>query len=138
MSLIHEALERINGAPVPSPSRKKKRPKAPVIRLLRWYASVKNGRRKGVLAGLVFVICLVPVIVFSWFSPGRKPEAPVAAETKVAPYVLTGIVDGKDKHALINNQLVGVGDRVAGARVDEIKDKSVTLEINKKKIYLSL
>lgn len=135
MSLIHEALERINGAPVPRPSRKKKRLKAPIIRLLRWYARLKNGRRKSALAGLVFMVCLIPAIVFSWFSFGGGSSG---RDTKVAPYVLTGIVDGKEKQALINNKLVGVGDKIAGARVNEIKDKGVTLQIKRKKIYLSL
>lgn len=142
MSLIHDALEKVNGAPIPDPKRvKKNRLRAPIIRLLRWYASVKNGRRKSVLAGLVVMLSLIPLVLFvRLFWPESYSSKSMAAKPagRSAPFVLTGIVDGREKIAVINNRPVKVGETISGARVKEIRNNRVTLAFRWKKIYLSL
>ena len=54
-------------------------------------------------------------------------------------FSLTGITQsGSELTAIVNNELVRVGDWVSGARVKEIKDREVSLEFRGQEIILSL
>ena len=62
------------------------------------------------------------------------------SDAETAQFVLTGITDsGNGKLALINNQVVGIGDRLQEkAFVKEIHERTVVLDYNHKEIKLSL
>ena len=53
-------------------------------------------------------------------------------------FTLSGIIHGKEFQALINDQVVSVGDRVQGAIVKRIEDKQVVLEQQGREVLLSL
>jgi hypothetical protein len=71
----------------------------------------------------------------------RTETATIAAPETAAPlpYVLTGItvVDG-DRFALVNDQIVTVGDSVDGAFITEILDREVVLETRAGEIRLKI
>lgn len=168
MSLIQEALEKAGKVqtpetffetpkrePVPQPMPKKvqravlSQPVSPKI-------SPKVEVSPQVLIRVSAVIGLIFLFFGVTFILGKAGKSSVmlagvqsaASESSVLPlsdaaatkFVLTGITDsGNDKLALINNQVVGIGDRLQEkAFVKEIHGRTVVLEYNNKEIKISL
>lgn len=167
MSLIHEALEKLeqekrgkgkNPAPeilaetLPSPSEgispdpnKEKKSLEENSKTIYWI---------GGAVVFLFVLGLVYLLVGSLKSaaPKRGSLAPspspvplnslthsVESPSTQGLFSLTGITQsGSELTAIVNNELVRVGDSVSGARVKEIKDREVSLEFRGQEIILSL
>lgn len=145
MSLIHEALERLERekeekATGPAPHEILE-PAAfePSLKETVVSREIPQPRREnhrliyGLSAALVtlFIFALVYLLVGTFHA--RLPKENVAVSSRLAPvqgrFVLTGInLDGDDSRAVINNELVRVGDSVGGARVRAIGDQEVVLE----------
>lgn len=73
-------------------------------------------------------------------DPMRPPPADVAAAATTQQWTLysTAVVDGGQRSAIINGQVVGVGGRVHGARVLAIQPGSVRLATAEGEITLRL
>lgn len=64
---------------------------------------------------------------------------PIMPEVSLASnLVLSGIIEGKERMALINNRAVGAGDYVGNALVKEIQGRRVILEVDGKEVFLVL
>lgn len=100
----------------------------------------------GVFAGLYLIFSQPPAInkssnaITSQTAP-LKTQSPVFAKPKnKSRFQLSGITfSGSDRLALVNNQVLGVGDKLSeGAMVKSIADDSVILEFEGKTIELLL
>ena len=162
MSLIHEALEKLgqekgakekkiipgteSAEPVtpsegPGPTAAKA-PESDPARSLYW------------LGGALTLFFIVGIVYWIGNSLQKGPReggqspslTPVAREHGSFPhhssqgrFSLTGITEaGGDYSAIVNNQLVRVGDRVSGAEVQSITDREVRLEDRGQTVTLSL
>ena len=73
-----------------------------------------------------------------WAKEPKKPQA-VQEKPKQAPMLLTEIIYSKDrKVAIIDDQLLVVGDKIRGARLVKLTRESARLERKGKVITLSL
>lgn len=139
MSLIHEALEKVE--------QEKKDSFLPqaVILETREKIRARENRRViyGIAVALVFCFILGMIYLFVGSGPRGKPiEAPpraVLSGTHQPRFILTGITGvGADRTAIINNELVRVGDGVSGAEVVRIAEEEVTLDERGETIALKL
>jgi hypothetical protein len=61
----------------------------------------------------------------SW---GRDPFAPEKTSASAVPFILNGIIlDKKEPKAIINNEIVGIGDKIGDAVIIDIKKNAVIL-----------
>lgn len=163
MSLIQQALERANErahtaafeqASVSKNSGREQAPSASFFRKGRFYWGRKVNPRK-----VVFGICMAALIAggaaiyfsMNHFEAASPPSAEASSSLpglSVKPglpkgnskWVLNGITSaGSERLALINNQIVSVGDRLKeNAVVKMILSRSVVLENQGKEVMLSL
>lgn len=95
-------------------------------------------------SGSIYVVALVllaqPALADDMSDPMRPPQGPAYAGERATDeprWKLTGIlVSPERKLAMINNQLIGVGGKVDGARVRNIYGNSVELDIGGQSIVL--
>jgi len=160
MSLIHEALEKIDQGNKISflsraeaetilsgkeiPVQKEKQAEVTANGIIYWI---------GGMILLLFILGIAYLLVDS-LRPSRGKAgplvfspAPVMSPTKPLGFLsvlnhrfsLTGITQvGSEFNAIINNQVVRVGDWVSGARVSSINNEEVTLESGGELISLNL
>ena len=152
MSLIHEALEKIEqdkGGKLGEklrPLLKREEPKGrePSENLWAVYGIV----------GFLFLSLVIGLVYFFTNPPARKNESKLGRNTSVtqvrpAPplfrplgynqFVLTGITQaGNEWTAIVNNQLVRVGDEIDNARVQTIDEEKVVLNLEGQAIHLNL
>ncbi|MFC1807849.1 thioredoxin domain-containing protein [Candidatus Omnitrophota bacterium] len=75
--------------------------------------------------------------IFPWGK--AKTEKEIVKKKSKRVFDLTGIVyDAQNPGAIINNELVYVGDSIGGARVLEINEQEVTLSKNGREIVLKM
>lgn len=139
MSLIHEALEKVEQEKKETPLGNETLPLTPPKTLTRENTRVVLG----IVAFLLFCFVLGMIYLFagSHSSQGERPETKTSTSAPIKPnrFSLTGITRmGNDRNAIINNQLVRVGDWVSGARVDRIEEEEVQLEDQGQFITLDL
>ena len=82
-----------------------------------------------------------PVVhpIISSSTPHVSAPAALSSTRKQGQFSLTGVTQmGTDKTAIINNQLVRVGDWVSGAKVLSIEDQEVKLEFKGQVLTLRL
>ena len=138
MSLIHEALEKVGQEKPASPLPSGRVPETPEK------AHPKENRRviSGVVIALIFCLILAMIYLFVGPAPreeSREPAAPILPRPNQDRFVLTGITRvGTEGTAIINNELVRVGDGVSGARVIRIEEGEVTLEERGTTVTLAL
>lgn len=96
----------------------------------------------GLFAAAFFLTFGVMMALFILWRPIQQHFMPRPGNTAAVydqHYRLSGITVSDNKHlALINDQVVGKGERIGHATVAEIQDSEVTLELNGKKIKLVL
>ena len=106
----------------------------------------------GVVLGFFFILGAGYLFLVSRDKTGSKPEFTGAAEVtrppapllrvssrRQGPFHLTGISrSGSDWTAIINNELVRVGETVNGAEVKEIRSQEVILDFKGQTLTLSL
>lgn len=158
MSLIHEALEKLDRG-------KRERGKNPAPEILtsapftpaEGISSEKESARTiywiGGAVVFLFVLGMVCLLVSSLKSTLPQTDSlsspPASSSSVPRPYPtppstqalfsLTGITQsGTDLTAIINNELVRVGDWVSGAQVKSIQDRKVSLEFRGQEITLRL
>ena len=153
MSLIHEALERLERekeekAPLPvSSGTTEIRPAPPPAQekiTSPRSASAPPRLIYGIGTALValFVLGLI-YLLFGTFQ-ARPPKQEGFQQASKAPafqngFALTGITRvGEELTAIVNNELVRVGDEVDGARVKAVTDHGVVLEAGSREMVLSL
>ncbi len=138
MSLIHEALEKVEQG-------KKDSPLSPTV-ILETQEKARARENPPVIYGIVvaLVFCLIAGMIYLFVEP-RPTEKFVKTPTSGLPrswegrFVLTGITrGGTEGTAIINNELVRVGDGVSGARVVSIEEGEVTLDERGETITLEL
>ena len=150
MSLIHEALEKLEGEkkspwkkPLPSP------PEIPEKEFVRTVNHTVSYAIAGVLlflflAGLVYFFTTssqtenlsqpLPVVKSS-----KQPSSLLRAFPGRNQFSLSGITrTGSEWIAIINNQIVRVGGAVSGAIVRSIEQEEVILDLNGQTIQLSM
>lgn len=68
-----------------------------------------------------------------------RVEAPANQDSSAANFTLTGIrIDAEDRTAIVNGNLIRVGDTVAGAKLLEIDAAAVVLQYERKRLMLRL
>lgn len=165
MSVIHDALRK-GGALGTSPGDGNAgitlASQAEEISLGRRFQGIgKSQKEKGTLRLILMVLAatvftLVCFFMMQSLMAGRdgipaaailQPAAPEAAAARDhreflrrnrSGFALSGIIHGKESQALVNDQVVSVGDRVQGAIVKRIQDKQVILEQQGREVLLSL
>lgn len=166
MSVIHDALEKGVKTPAPHPypillpdtlSALSRESVVPLGRLRDARRKISVKPRHMILTAILFFILGGAVFIASRFHdvPARdsspKPQAAAVSgrlRTDVSPaknkltgtpaFNLTGVVEGAEPIALINDQAVRVGDRIERALVKEIQGRRVILEFKGTDIVLSL
>ena len=158
MSLIHDALQKGENF----------RWMLPSVSGSSFRASRAAARPAFRLSSLKFPLILVSLLLFfSWcffvwvhyrdsrlpqVSPKTRAVHPLPSRPPVrvsqvssftsltagGKFVLTGMVTGNEDLAVINDQVVGVGDRVGRALVKEIQGRRVVLEFQGREVYLTL
>lgn len=76
-------------------------------------------------------------------APVAEPEMsvplpPTGGVSLAQNLTLSGIIDGNERMALINNRAVGKGDYIGNARVKEIQGRRVILETDGREVFLVL
>ncbi len=141
MSLIQEALQKAN-------RQKEATPVQPVPKPQNYFRIIENEEElaaklkdpspaslkiRTILAGvLIFIAAFFAVQSFV----AIKPSAPGFSKG----FVLTGItgMNNEEQYAIINDQIVRVGEKIGGGVVEEIQAKEVILNLRGKKIKLEL
>ena len=156
MSLIHEALEKLDQEkkwkmkiPIPAPpeplSLKPTLPSKENTRTI--YVAIASAVFFFFILGLVYFLANFPRIEkenastqkVSVSSSPNRPLPVFSSLERQRLFSLTGISRGdKDWTAIVNNQLVRVGDTVNGARVEAIQEQKVVLDFRGQTITLSL
>ena len=150
MSLIHEALEKLEKEKTrpaeltPTETAPKPNPRLPSLpRKEEKAGPSENNRLIFAIGGAVFLFFVVGLVYLAgrslslFSSPVVSGNSPEPARR--GSFVLTGITGGEGNLiAVINNQLVRVGERVGEARVAEIQNDRVLLEVNGRQITLTL
>ena len=151
MSLIHQALERVEqekkGLPLPPPRDLLSLPPRE-IREKKFFFE-ENAQLIYGIAGAFLLLFDFGLIYLFGRSSLMAPPSPSTVESSVTPaaapkfkswlFSLTGITRvGEDLTAIVNNELVRVGDEVSGAIVKEIQDGKVVLDYRGETITLSL
>lgn len=93
-----------------------------------------------------YLLAVLPFLTLSALAadPTRPPGWGGVVETESRPQPLPELtlqqirVSASDAVAVINNQLVRVGDRIDGAQIIAIKNGVVTIKIQQKRQELSL
>lgn len=156
MSLIHEALEKIeqgkkedekklvSATAVEEIEKENLKVPPPAER-----ASDPASRIIYVVGGILLVLFLSGLVYLGVHTLQRSKREEMKAEPTVLPstrnfdlgryFSLTGItrIDSKGM-AIVNNQVVRVGDEVSGAKVIAIGDEEVTLEFKGETVQLNL
>lgn len=154
MSLIHEALEKIEQ------EKKTKWRRPPPIPEVSEPAAAKVSPKEGespktiyAMAGILLFFFAIGVVYLmtrsqteKWGGPGGLSSPPPRRSLPLSlpsfdrsRFALTGITRvNADWTAIINNQLVRVGDGVSGATVEAIQKERVLLDFKGQKITLSL
>lgn len=139
MSLIHEALEKVE--------QEKKDPSLPRTVISEAREKIRPKENSQVIYGIVIALVLCFILGMIYFLVGSPPEksasppatAAIFSRPNQGRFVLTGVTwVGKDPTAIINNELVRVGDGVSGAKVVRIEEQEVTLDERGQTITLSL
>ncbi|MBI2167697.1 MAG: hypothetical protein HYU34_05610 [Candidatus Omnitrophica bacterium] len=163
MSLIHEALQKLEeetkNVPNPEVSEPAERQTTPLSEspLLSAKPSPPEKKSKvvfgiGAVLGFFFILGLGYLFLASRDKTDSQPEFTGAAEVsrppapplpvssrRQGPFHLTGISrSGSDWTAIINNELVRVGEAVNGAEVKEIRSQEVILDFKGQTLTLSL
>ena len=160
MSLIHQALEKVEqekGA-----KSKPVLPRSFPLESLKPLEKVKDRSENSWTAyGIISVLLLSLILGLVYFfthppQPVRLPahspkkNRPAPSATYPAPltvpirigrpqFILTGITQvGEERTAIVNNQLVRIGDEIGNAKVEAIEAKKVVLNFDGEKISLSL
>jgi len=72
-------------------------------------------------------------------DPTRPPQVREKAKQRAAPFAVSAIfVAGERRVAVVNGQIAGVGDEVAGASVTNITPNAVTLRYRGKPLRVRL
>ncbi|MBI3313195.1 MAG: hypothetical protein HYZ83_03060 [Candidatus Omnitrophica bacterium] len=150
MSLIQEALQKAN-------RQKETAPAQPASKPQNYFRIIENEEElaarlkdppaaplkiKTILAGiLIFVAAFFGVqslmTMTSKITLPKNTAKPSAGFSK--GFVLTGITGmNEEQYAVINDQIVRVGEKVDGGVVEEIQSKEVVLNLRGKKIKLQL
>lgn len=160
MSLIEEALrkaqlERPSGRPASSVAVEDPPPRAVPLPRVRPVAHAPSAQpapaTAGLQPGLAAGAGLLVIGVLAWFwlgtrssprAPAPTSAAPVAAPRPVfrkqPPFQLTGVVGGPGEPlAIINGQIVKVGDAVAGAVLLEVGSNSARLRRGNEELVLT-
>ena len=119
-----------------------KKPVTPQVKIAPVYF-VRFAAAAGLIVAVLGVYLLFARLGRSPVMMAGVQSAASSASVSVAPtpqFVLTGITDsGSGKLALINNQVVGIGDRLKEkAFVKSIGERSAVLDYSGKEIRLSL
>lgn len=132
MSIIYEALKKTQEQrKVASEVTMIKRPKA---KRKSFTFSFKNYKIIALAFALISMIALVAFYSIYLFQPKAKP--PIAKPT-MTKLTLNGIFSSDDeKIAMINNNIMHVGDRVAGMQITKIDYPTVTLSNGKQAVTL--
>jgi len=142
MSLIHEALEKLEGE-------KKLGWEKPVSVLESPEKDLTKSAHPRVLYGIAGILVFFFLAGLVYFlTATEKSEEPEPAR-KAPPFfrssplgnrfALTGVSKvGTEWTAIVNNELVRIGERVDGATVQSIEDKGVILELNGRILKLTL
>ena len=150
MSLIHEALEKLEKEKTgpaefdQTESAPKLNPRVtPLPRKEEKAGPSENNRLIFAVGGAVFLLFVVGLVYLtgrSLSSSSPLPESRNAPEpARRGSFVLTGITGSEQNLiAVVNNQLVRVGERVGEARVVEIQSDRVLLDANGRQITLTL
>lgn len=167
MSVIHDALEKGVKTPVSQPypillpdtlyASSVRAPWSPSGRVRIARRKFRLQSRQSLFLTVLFFAVLGAFFLASFFRdvPARdsspKPKAGtffsrlrtdvIPAKNRLSgtsPFRLTGIVVGAEPLALINDQTVGLGDRIDRALVKEIQGRRVILEFKGRDIVLSL
>ena len=138
MSLIHEALEKVGQEkpilPLPSGGISETKEK------------VRSKENLRVIYGIVIalVFCFILGMIYLFVGPAPREESverpvPILLGPNQGRFVLTGITRvGAEGTAIINNELVRVGDGVSGARVVRIDEEEVILDEGGETVTLEL
>lgn len=150
MSLIHEALEKLEGEKklawekpaLASEGPEKDLTKSAHPRVLYGIAGILVFF---FLAGLVYFLTTTeksekPSPSFSLPSESLRKTPPFFRSSPLGnQFALTGVSKvGTEWTAIVNNELVRIGERVDGATVQSIEDKGVILELNGQILKLTL
>lgn len=162
MSLIHEALQKLEGEKKESEAGSAVatfEPDSPELteKPASGIEIQRPAVRKEVLFGIGGVVLIAGVLgISSWLAFSRTPavsetpSGPVAGSlsrarkpavdlSRQGEFSLTGISHtGSDWIAIINNQLVRVGETVSGAEVKSIQDREVLLDFNGETVTLKI
>ena len=152
MSLIHEALEKIEqdkGGKLGErlrPLLKREEPKGKERSENLW--AVYG------IAGFLLLSLVIGLVYFFTNPPARKnesrfrrnssvkrvlPASPLFHPVGYDQFVLTGITQaGNEWTAIVNNQIVRVGDEIDSARVQAIDEERVILNLEGQAIHLNL
>lgn len=150
MSLIHEALEKLEkekggpaeappiNTPVKLPTRLETFPRKEEKAI-----PSENTRLIFAIGGALLLLLVIGLIYLAGHSLSSLSSSPAPASASEPArhglFVLTGITGSEgDLIAVINNQLVRVGDRVSGASVVEIQKDQVVIEANGRRVTLTL
>lgn len=155
MSLIHEALEKIERQ---KPDKKKFTPYVSQ-ELLQQSGSVTINKPKETpvhswtVYGIVGVLVLSLVLGLVFFLrpteeqagktiSGQSPQSSTSRPSwnhKDPKFILTGITQIAEEHtAILNNQIVRVGDEIDGAKVEVIAEDEVVLRFGNQKFHIGL
>lgn len=160
MSLIQEALQKATRQPEVQESAPKQDPFRMIETQQNPYTDLQGPspaslKVRAVLAGLLIFVAaffvmqsLVPVIS-KWVSPKKvassakgmvKPSKPLSPHGfSNRSFVLSGMItQDHEQYAIINDQIVRVGEVIDGATLNEVGDRQVTLNLRGKKITLQL
>ena len=148
MSIIYDALKKVEkttekNAPAGSEIRKFNKPKPVLIYILVILIGLYFGNTifKKIAKPKTKPLATPTLIGIQAITPVNKtPAAPVQAEkTSTEPsLVLNGVFFENDKgYALINNQVLKIGDFIQNAKLEEISLEKVVLEFNGRKITIS-
>lgn len=158
MSLIQEALEKANKPKLPEnsfelpaftpPAEKKNHASRVSLPQIKIHIPKKVLVRAGMAISAILLFWGIAFIlnragkssVMVTGVPSVISQSSVIPTPVVPKFVLTGVTySGKDRLALINDQVVGVGDRLQEkAFVKEIGEKYVVLDYERKEIKLTL
>lgn len=163
MSLIHEALQKLEeetkSVPNSAVPESAERETAPLSENPVPEARPPHPEKKskvvfgiGAVLGFFFILGVGYLFLVSKDKTDSKPEFTEAAEVtrppappllvssrRQGPFHLTGISrSGSDWTAIINNELVRVGETVNGAEVKEIRAQEVILDFKGQALTLSL
>lgn len=140
MSLIHEALEKID--------QEKKERKSDFVKIRKETPWVVYGIAVSLVCFFIAGVSYVFTVPFRGERTLEKPKLSSGGKQTSSflfhsegngRFILTGITKvGGDWTAIVNNELVRVGDSVSGASVEAIEPEKVLLNVKGERIALNL